>query len=124
MSNLLAVFIGGGLGSILRYGLSLAFNNNGKSFPIATFLSNLIACLILGFVVAWLFKQQKESVLFVFLSIGVCGGFSTFSTFSLEGLRFIQDGNISMAIVYSLSSLILGLLFIYSGYFLGQKFML
>lgn len=93
------IFIGGGLGSLARYGMSLGaarfYNGN---FPLGTFLSNLFACLILGITVYW-FKDKLEaqSWLAPFVLTGFCGGFSTFSTWSKETLDLVQQGNIIWA---------------------------
>ncbi len=107
----LLVFLGGGLGSLARYGLSLWLGAPGQGFPLATFLANVLACLVLGLV--WSGFAAKgldwESARLLMV-VGFCGGFSTFSTFSLETLRLIQYGEWGMALLYVLGSLLAGLL--------------
>jgi len=88
------VFIGGGLGSLLRFGIGrLSINLFSGNLPIGTFVANLFSCLILG-VVLGSFKSQfdKNSALYFLLAVGLCGGLSTFSTFSYESLKLFQEG--------------------------------
>lgn len=109
--NFLAVFIGGGLGSLTRYGISLGFQRAGVlQFPIATLISNTLACVIMGLALYY-FKQktiQEEWISLVVLT-GFCGGFSTFSTFSYETFQLMQQGAYAWAITNVLLSVFLGL---------------
>lgn len=107
----LFVFIGGGLGSLARYSISLA---SGKlfpgPFPLGTFISNVLACLILGITLYW-FKDKIASnhwIVPLFVT-GFCGGFSTFSTLSKETLDLIQQGNLGWAAANILFSLCAGI---------------
>ena len=107
--NMLAVFIGGGIGSVMRYGITLLSNNylGSKGALFGTLFSNVLACLLLG-VVIYLFKEKVSASSFVysFLTVGVCGGFSTFSTFSSQTVELFNQKlygwvglNISLSIV-------------------------
>lgn len=109
--NLVAVFIGGGIGSLCRYGMSvLLINNKGSHFPLATFLSNLLACIILALILVFLKdKIQHFPFLAPLLITGFCGGFSTFSTFSLETMELLNTGNYTWAILNVLVSVALGI---------------
>ncbi|MCB0795561.1 MAG: fluoride efflux transporter CrcB [Flavobacteriales bacterium] len=95
MSPWFAVFLGGGLGSVARYGISrlfLAFDVR-SAFPWATFAANMLSSLLLALLVLkWTQALQGRDALKLFLAVGFCGGFSTFSTFSMENYLLIREG--------------------------------
>ncbi len=101
MNTLIAIFIGGGLGSVARYGVSKATLTYFKGeFPLGTLLANLISCAILAAAVFYFAKENNYSEsLKALIIIGFCGGFSTFSTFSFETLLLMKEGHMLIAIL-------------------------
>lgn len=113
MNLWLAVFIGGGAGSLVRFAISRAMLAlQVKSiFPWATLLSNLLACALLAWLVLRMEVHQPGKELWqALLAIGFCGGFSTLSTFSLENYALLRDGMFGMALLNVLVSVALGVL--------------
>lgn len=106
------------MGGISRYGFSLIFKNNANSgFPISTFLVNLIGCLILGLIIGVFEKSvHTTNSLFLFLAIGFCGGFTTFSSLAMENYHLIKNGQLLTFAIYSALSLFFGILLIYLGF--------
>jgi fluoride exporter len=108
LQPLLIVFAGGGIGSLLRYGISqIARQFPQSSFPYATLTANVVSCILMGIALAFFTSRMNDQNMRLFLITGVCGGFSTFSTFSLETLELIRRGQTTFAIVNISVSLIL-----------------
>ena len=108
----LLVFLGGGIGSLLRYGTARILPEIDLStgdFPYSTLLANLLACLILGAGLALLSRDALTRNQSLLLLTGLCGGFSTFSTFSAELLNLYEAGYPSVAVLYLVASLLSGL---------------
>jgi CrcB protein len=122
MKEIAIVFIGGGLGSVLRFGIGKLFISSLSKFPSATFLVNIIGCLLIGLLVAY-FSKSENSFYKLLLVTGFCGGFTTFSSFSNETILMLKNNQINLALVYIISSLLLGLLATFVGYFLMNKFL-
>ncbi len=115
------VFLGGGVGSLLRYGLSKWLNQAGQYLPYGTLSANILSCILLGFVaVLYVQKYPTQDWLKWGILVGVCGGFSTFSTFSNELFQFMRNGQMNAAMVYLFASLILCNLALGFGGWLGQ----
>ncbi|HEY4197691.1 MAG TPA: fluoride efflux transporter CrcB [Mucilaginibacter sp.] len=117
MKNLLLIFVGGGIGSVLRYALSRFINAQSVShFPYGTFLVNIIGCFLIGFFVFYTERYDTAGLQWrLFLVTGLCGGFTTFSTFSLENLTLIDEQRIFLFLTYAISSVALGILATYGG---------
>jgi CrcB protein len=118
---LLGVFIGGGLGSLARYGLSKLLNPWLAHFPLGTFSANVIACLLVGLIGGALSSRPgQHEWLRLTLVTGFCGGFSTFSTFSMESIDLLQGDRLVAGILYVGVSLLACLLGILLGQWLGR----
>lgn len=115
MSNIIMVGIGGGLGAIFRYLISTIPLKS--SFPFLTFVTNFIGAVLIGFIVSFSIKNFSFSKnQFVFWKTGFCGGFTTFSTFSLEAVSLFKDGKLSLCMIYTTLSVVACFL----GIFLGE----
>ena len=113
MNTWLAVFLGGGLGSVLRFGVSrvVLLLAPRAVFPLATLVSNLLATALLAFVVLRMNDQLPvRDPLKAFVVVGICGGFSTFSTFSYENFQLIRDGLFGLAMLNIVISVSAGIL--------------
>jgi CrcB protein len=120
IKNLLLVGLGGGIGSVLRFGAGLLINS--KYFPYATLAVNIIGSFIIGIVFAMSIKETGISTQWkLLLATGICGGFTTFSAFSMENLEFFQNGKPGTAIMYVLLSVVLGILAAFLGYQLSRE---
>ena len=121
LKEIIAVFVGGGIGSILRFLISRMSIINNSNFPFPTFISNILGCILLGFFLSYFIKNNSsESTFFIFLTVGVCGGFTTFSSFSNESLQLIQNGENLTFLTSLLLCFATGLLGVYLG-MIGHK---
>lgn len=111
--GLVAVFVGGGIGSVLRYGISTLLSSLEVNMSgLATLTSNVLATALLGYVVIRM-APSSQSPLYLFLAVGLCGGFSTFSTFSLETMHFMRSGQYAWAIANVLVSVLVCVLVLF-----------
>ena len=112
---IIPVFVGGGLGAVIRFSISLLVVNNFKSFlPVATLVANLLAIAIMGYIL-YTAEAKMESMpwLRAFVLIGFCGGLSTFSTFSYETVLLLKGYHWSYALANVVISVVLGGLLMY-----------
>lgn len=121
MKNLLYIFLGGGFGSVLRFLVSNYTQKlwNINSFPLGTFVVNISGCFLIGMFSAYFLKTDNS--LKYLLITGVCGGYTTFSTFSAENCNLWQSGSYNILIVYALTSLIVGIMMVFLGYKIIQS---
>jgi fluoride exporter len=115
--NFLVVFIGGGLGSLLRYLIGIGLHRNMSSLPVATFVANVSACFIFAFVV-WMVetRQAFSPAMRLLLLTGFCGGLSTFSTVGYETFLLLRQGMLLYASLNILLSTAICLLMFYLFY--------
>jgi CrcB protein len=123
MKTIIAVFVGSGFGGLTRYFLGKWVNGlYNHHFPLATFFVNFIACLALGFVIGLAdHKQLISPTTRLFWTVGFCGGFSTFSTFSSETLTLFQEGHTISLIIYIVASIVLCVTATFGGLLLAQR---
>lgn len=107
IKNFFLVGVGGGIGSMLRYGVQLLYN---KNFPAGTLLVNIAGSLLIGVAVGISLKNEAFAANWkLFIASGICGGFTTFSAFTLENILLLQQGKYLMAAFYIVLSMLLGL---------------
>jgi len=117
------VALGGALGALARYGISgWVYDRMGENFPWGTLVVNLVGCLALGLVIRWLQVSAVAPELRPFLTIGVLGAFTTFSTFSYETVALLQEGQWFRAGLYMGGSVVLGLIAMVAGIALATAF--
>lgn len=115
-TQIICVAMGAALGGILRFLFSLWFTLPNHKFPWPTLLVNLIGSFLLGLIYAYYSKPDESMLIRLFLATGFCGGFTTFSTFSMELLTLLQNGQYFTGMIYLLTSLIGGLGLAWVGY--------
>ena len=110
MLNAIVVGLGGFVGAICRYLIGLIQVNEVTTFPIKTFLINVIGCIVIGIITVAATKNSSiNPQLVLFLKVGVCGGFTTFSTFALESVDLMKNGNVLISFLYVLGSVVVGI---------------
>ncbi len=110
------VFIGGGVGSVLRYLISEYTRGwgNASGFPVGTLLCNIVGCFLIGLFAGMVTRMGWSTEVRLLLTVGLCGGFTTFSTFSNEGMSMLQTGQYLQYAIYTSLSIGLGLLALWS----------
>lgn len=109
MMKVFAVALGGAIGSVLRYLIGLIKISNPESFPINTLGINVLGSFLIGLIVFTLGKENANPNLILFLKVGICGGFTTFSTFALEAENLITSGRAGLAFLYMILSFVLSI---------------
>ena len=107
--NTLLVFLGAGLGGVLRHGVNLAAVRLGSSFPWGTLGINILGSVLMGVVTGWMALRGGPPQARLFVATGILGGFTTFSTFSLEAFNLMERGDWIAALIYVLVSVLAGI---------------
>ncbi|WP_423067881.1 fluoride efflux transporter CrcB [Devosia sp. CN2-171] len=117
MTPYLLVGIGGALGAMLRYGAQVAIGNLPNGFPVSTFLINIVGSVAMGVLIGLLakFTPQYQNEIRLFVAVGIFGGFTTFSSFSLDAIVLIERGDILQAGVYIVGSVLLSVAGLWMG---------
>ena len=117
--SFLWVFIGGGIGSVLRYAVGLCIG--AAAFPWATLAVNVGGSLAIGLFGGWSERFGWSEAVRLALTVGLCGGFTTFSTFSKESLALVQSGRWCAFVAYVIGSVAIGLAAVVLGYFIARQ---
>jgi CrcB protein len=117
-----AVAVGGAIGSVGRLLVGVAIQQRvGTSFPVATLVINLTGSLVLGFIVQMLLDTSADSpVMRAFLTTGLCGGYTTFSTFSYDLAILVEEGSTGRAALYATASVGLALAGMFAGFAIAR----
>lgn len=122
LKSLLYVGLGGFIGSMARYAIYLLIGTRWSLiFPWGTFTVNILGSLLIGILIGLSYRGGLLSdSLRLFLITGFCGGFTTFSTFSMEGMNLLQQGHTSQFVSYSMGSVVLGIAAVFIGFQLSR----
>ena len=119
LKNTIMVGCGSFLGGAARYLISVAMKTMSKGFPWGTLAVNLVGCLVIGLLWGFFSRNATENSSWaLFMTVGICGGFTTFSTFSKEALMMLQAGNFMSLLLYVAISVIAGIALVAAGYYL------
>lgn len=121
MKSLLFIFLGGGTGSVLRYLLTISIYRLGTTnFLWGTFAVNLLGCILIGVFYTITSRMHVSNEIRLMLTIGLCGGFTTFSTFSNESLQLLKSGFYPTFFAYVIGSVVLGILGVMLGVWMSE----
>lgn len=122
MINIFAAGAGGFVGTAFRYLISLIPLNETTVFPIKTFIINMIGCITIGIIAMAVSKNtEMNPQMVLFLKVGLCGGFTTFSTFALETADLMKNGHMGAALLYIVLSVLVGVAVIFAVEYIGLK---
>jgi CrcB protein len=117
IKNILIVGTGGALGSIARYLIACLFTHLAICSELAIFLVNIIGSFIIGLLI-----PSAQSTLYLLMAVGFCGGFTTFSTFSVQAFQMLQSGQRLTSLIYILASVLISIAFVFIGIYLSEEY--
>ncbi|MBV9555968.1 MAG: fluoride efflux transporter CrcB [Pseudolabrys sp.] len=122
--NYLLMFVGGGIGTVLRYGINVSFGRMfGTAFPYHTLFENVTGSVIMGVLAGYFaFKGEASDTLRLFLTTGILGGYTTFSAFSLDTILLYERGEIGTAALYVALSVGVSIIGLFAGIMLVRQF--
>ena len=121
MKQLLLVFVGGGLGSALRYLLGSLMNSSSNNIPFGTFTANVLGSLLIGVILGVALKNNTlTSSQTLLLATGFCGGFTTFSAFAYENYEFLKSGDYYSFGMYTIGSFIVAIIAVLFGLYISK----
>lgn len=119
--NCLIVGAGGFIGSVVRYLIGLLPCTPSNGFPLKTLLINLLGALLIGFITALAARSRTmDPGILLLIKVGICGGFTTFSTFAYETTELLQRGSLPAATAYICTSVVLSILAVFLGQYIAQ----
>lgn len=121
LRRLAAIYVGGVIGALARVGLAEAAPHGPDGWPWATFAVNMVGALLLGYFFARLHDHPEESLAHPFLTTGICGTLTTFSTLQLELFELVDAGHLGLASAYIGATLIVGYAFVRIGIALERR---
>lgn len=125
MTRFLLVAIGGAIGSVARYGLGVAAGRwaPNAGWPVGTFAANVIGGLLMGLLVGWLAFRggAQQEMIRLFAAVGVLGGFTTFSSYSLEAAQMIERRQLGLAACYVVGSVVLAIGALFVGLMIARR---
>ncbi|UAL49473.1 CrcB family protein [Sutcliffiella horikoshii] len=119
VKNILAVILGGAIGTILRYAVTLATDD--FAFPVGTLLVNLVGSFVLGAFTGWIMRRKVKEYMKVGFGTGLCGGFTTMSTLAADVFMLEAQSTIFITTIYLFSSIVGGLLLAFLGLIFGHS---
>ncbi len=124
MKSILLVMAGGGVGAALRFQLGRMLVSAPPAWPWGTFVVNVLGGFVMGVLAAWLMRAgEAAETMRLLIGVGLLGGFTTFSAFSLDMMRMIESGAVGLAFIYALASVVLALAALYAGMMLTRAVM-